>query len=161
MTSLSLPLTNTAMQLRKFFLYQIVIGGVFMGILAGCGNRYSEHGHIINPADLKTIQIGVSNRNDILASLGQPSFEGAFENNRLYYTSYRMIEPIASTKTIQSQMIYIFTFDEKETLQSIDLKNKENLMKITHIDDKTPSPGVTFGLTDQIFSNMRKGKIEK
>ncbi len=155
MTSLSLSLTNAIMRLRQL-LPQLVIGAFFIGNLVGCGDRYSEHGHIVSPADLKTIQIGVSSRQDILASLGVPSFEGAFDNNRLYYTNHRMIAPLASAKTIDSQIIYIFTLDDKQILQSIDLKYKEDGMKIAHIDDKTPSPGVTFGLREQVLSNLKR-----
>jgi outer membrane protein assembly factor BamE (lipoprotein component of BamABCDE complex) len=160
MTSLSLSLTTAKERLRQF-LYQIVIGAVVIGNLVGCAERHSEHGHVINPTDLETIQIGISNRNDILASLGKPSFEGAFEENRLYYTSQRMIQPIANKKTIDSQIIYIFTLNDKQTLQSIDLKNKEDGTKIAHIDDKTPSPGVAFSLADQFFSNLKKTKSSK
>jgi outer membrane protein assembly factor BamE (lipoprotein component of BamABCDE complex) len=161
MTSLSLSLTTAKERLRQF-LYQIVIGAVVIGNLVGCAERHSEHGHVINPTDLETIQIGISNRNDILASLGKPSFEGAFEENRLYYTSQRMIQPIANKKTIDSQIIYIFTLDDKQILQSIDLKkHEEDGMKIAHIDEKTPSPGVKFGLAEQIFTNLKKRRSSK
>ena len=34
-------------------------------------------------------------------------------------------------------------------------------MVIAHIDEKTPTPGDTFGVFEQIFSNIRRGQTEE
>ncbi|MEK9911214.1 MAG: outer membrane protein assembly factor BamE, partial [Candidatus Puniceispirillum sp.] len=91
---------------------------------------------------------------DILGTLGRPSFEGAFEKNRLYYISQRMIEPVAGTRTTKSRVIYILTFDGNDLLQSIDLKDERSGINIAYIDEKTPTPGDTYGLIEQMFSNI-------
>ncbi len=132
-----------------------------LSAIGGCGDRISSHGHIINENELKHINIGTTTRADILNMLGQPSFKGAFNTHKLYYSSQIMLQPIASAKQTQTRMIYIFTLDDKNTLQSIDLINQDDGLQIAHIDDKTPTPGDTFGIIEQIFSNLRRRQAEE
>lgn len=128
--------------------------------LSACGDRVSSHGHIVNENELKRIKIGTTTREDILDTLGQPSFAGAFDTQKLYYSSQVMMQPVASAKQTQQRIIYVFTLDDKHILKSIDLMNKENGLQIVHIDDKTPTPGDTFGVLEQIFSNLRRRQSE-
>jgi outer membrane protein assembly factor BamE (lipoprotein component of BamABCDE complex) len=93
--------------------------------------------------------------------LGQPSFKGAFDTQKLYYSSQVMLQPVASTKQTQKRLIYIFTLNDKNILESIDLINKEDGLQIAHIDDKTPTPGDTFGILEQVFSNLRRRQAEE
>ena len=93
--------------------------------------------------------------------LGQPSFKGAFDTQKLYYSSQVMRQPVASTKQTQKRVLYIFTINENNVLQSIDLFDKENGFQIAHIDDKTPTPGDTFGVISQVFSNLKRKKEDE
>ena len=138
----------------RFILF--FVATVALGAIGGCGDRISSHGHIINENELKQINIGTTTRADILYMLGQPSFKGAFNTQKLYYSSQVMLQPVASNKQIQNRMIYIFTMNEKDILQSIDLINQADGLQIAHIDDKTPTPGDTFGILEQIFFNLQR-----
>jgi outer membrane protein assembly factor BamE (lipoprotein component of BamABCDE complex) len=137
------------------------VASLGLAAVGGCGDRISSHGHIINENELKQINIGTTTRADILDMLGQPSFKGAFDTQKLYYSSQVMLQPVASTKQTQKRIIYIFTLDDKNILQSIDLINKEDGLQIAHIDDKTPTPGDTFGILEQVFSNLKRRKVEE
>ena len=48
---------------------------------------------------------------DIMAALGQPSFEGAFDSRKLYYVSQVMEAPVAGINTTKTRTIYAFNFD--------------------------------------------------
>ncbi len=137
------------------------VASLGLAAVGGCGDRISSHGHIINENELKQINIGTTTRADILDMLGQPSFKGAFDTQKLYYSSQVMLQPVASTKQTQKRIIYIFTLDDKNILQSIDIMNKEDSLQIAHIDDKTPTPGDTFGILEQVFSNLKRRKVEE
>ena len=52
--------------------------------------------------------------------------------------------------------IYIFTLNKNNVLEAIDIVNKDDGLTIAHIDDKTPTPGDTFGILDQVFTNMKR-----
>jgi len=137
------------------------VASLGLAAVGGCGDRISSHGHIINENELKQINIGTTTRADILDMLGQPSFKCAFDTQKLYYSSQVMLQPVASTKQTQKRIIYIFTLDDKNILQSIDLINKEDGLQIAHIDEKTPTPGDTFGILEQVFSNLKRRKVEE
>ena len=125
-----------------------------LAAISGCGDRVSSHGHVINESELKQITIGTTTKVDIMQLLGQPSFAGAFDTQKLYYSSQVMLQPVASVKQTQHRIIYIFTLNKKNVLEAIDIVNKDDGLTIAHIDDKTPTPGDTFGILEQVFTNI-------
>ena len=137
------------------------VASVGLAAVGACGDRISSHGHIINENELKQINIGTTTRADILDMLGQPSFKGAFDTQKLYYSSQVMLQPVASTKQTQKRLVYVFIMNDNNVLQSIDLYYKEDGFQIAHIDDRTPTPGDTFGIIQQVFSNLKRGQEEK
>ena len=127
-----------------------------LAAMSGCGDRISSHGHVINESELKQITIGTTTKADIVQLLGQPSFAGAFDTQKLYYSSQVMLQPVASVKHTQRRVIYIFTLNKNNVLESIDLVDEDDGLTIVHIDDKTPTPGDTFGILEQVFTNVRR-----
>jgi hypothetical protein len=53
-------------------------------------------------------------------------------------------------------VIYAFSFDTNNTLQEIDLIDEKSGLNVAHIGSKTPIPGNTFGVAEQIFSNLKR-----
>jgi outer membrane protein assembly factor BamE (lipoprotein component of BamABCDE complex) len=155
MTSVSLTRITIIRQIKHGF-SALGIGIICLGFLVGCGERISEHGHVINQAEMDTIKIGQTNRADIIGMLGRPSFEGAFDNRKIYYASQIMELPVAGINKTKSRVIYAFSFDAENNLQKIDLIDKKSGLNVAHIDSKTPTPGDTFGVVEQIFSNMKR-----
>ena len=132
------------------------VASLGLAAMSGCGDRISSHGHVINESELKQITIGNTTKANIVQLLGQPSFAGAFDTQKLYYNSQVMLQPVAGVKQTQRRIIYIFTLNKNSVLEAIDLINKDDGLTIAHIDDKTPTPGDTFGILDQVFTNMRR-----
>ena len=155
MTSLSLTRLNITRRIKQGF-GALGIGIFCLGFLAGCGERISEHGHVINQAEMDTIKIGQSNRADIIGMLGQPSFEGAFDSRKIYYASQIMVQPVAGIKKTKTRMIYAFSFDANNNLQKIDLTDEKSGLDVAHIDAKTPTPGATLNAVEQIFLNLKR-----
>jgi len=160
MTSVSLNCEYMIYLIRQT-LGRLCFGLFCFGLVGGCGERISEHGHTITQVELNTIKIGKSKKADVLGALGQPSFEGAFSGQKIYYVSQIMEAPVAGINTTRARTIYTFTFDNDDLLQSIDLTDKESGMVVTHIDEKTPTPGDTYGVLEQIFSNIRRGQTDQ
>ena len=155
MTSVSLTRLSFLRQIKQGF-GAVGIGIFCLAFLAGCGERISEHGHVINQAEMDTIKIGQTNRADIIGMLGRPSFEGAFDSRKIYYASQIMELPAGGIKKTKSRVIYAFSFDVNNKLQKIDLIDEKSGLNVAHIDSKTPTPGNTFGVIEQIFSNMKR-----
>ena len=155
MTSISFTRLLIIRQTKRGF-GALCISIFCVGFLAGCGERISEHGHVINQAEMDTIKIGQTNRADIIGMLGRPSFEGAFDSRKIYYTRQIMELQVAGINKTKSRVIYAFSFDTNNNLQKIDLIDEKNGLNVTHIDAKTPTPGDTLNAVEQIFLNLRR-----
>jgi outer membrane protein assembly factor BamE (lipoprotein component of BamABCDE complex) len=155
MTSVSLTRLLFLRQIKQGF-GALCIGIFCLGLLTGCGERISEHGHVINQAEMDTIKIGQTNRADIIGMLGRPSFEGAFDSRKIYYASQIMELQVAGINKTKSRVIYAFSFDANNNLKKIDLIDKKRGLNVSYIDAKTPTPGDTFNAIDQIFLNLKR-----
>lgn len=124
--------------------------------LSACGERLSSHGHIIDEHELKDVEINKTTKADILLTLGKPSFEGAFESGKIYYVSQTMVQPAGGQKTTTDRELFVFTFDENNILQVIEVKDETTGISIAKLDAKTPTPGNNFGVIEQIFANIRR-----
>ena len=155
MTSVSLTRLPIINQIKQFF-GALCIGIFCLGFLTGCGERISEHGHIINQAEMDTIKIGQTNRADIIGMLGRPSFEGAFDSRKIYYASQIMELQVAGINKTKSRVIYAFSFDTNNNLQKIDLIDEKYGLNVAHIDAKTPTPGDKFNAVEQVLLNMKR-----
>ena len=155
MTSVSLTPLPIIRPIKKVF-GTLCIGIFCLGFLAGCGERISEHGHVINQVEMDTIKIGQTNRADIIGMLGRPSFEGAFDSRKIYYAGQIMELRVGGINKTKSRVIYAFSFDANNNLQKIDLIDEKSGLDVAHIDAKTPTPGDTFNAVEQIFLNLKR-----
>ena len=124
--------------------------------LQACESQVNTHGNLIEIGELNKVEIGKTSRNDALFLLGPPSFEGAFDSSRLYYNNQKMEAAIAGrTQTIERELI-VLSFDNNNTLESIEIRDKTTDKEIVKLEYKTPTPGDTLSVVDQLFSNLRR-----
>lgn len=129
--------------------------GLFLG-LQGCESQVTSHGNLIEASQLNKLEIGTTRREDVLILFGPASFEGAFNNNRLYYNNQKMEAPIAGrTQTIERELV-VLSFDVNNILESIEIIDKSTDQEIVKLDAKTPTPGDTLTVVDQLFTNLRR-----
>ena len=134
---------------------------LLMIVVSACEAITTTHGRLIEPAELDRLELGVTTQAETIAILGPPSFEGAFNSGRLYYNNQKMEKSVGGeTLTIDRELI-IFIFDDRNRLQGIELQDKNSDKKIVKLESKTPTPGDTVTIVDQIFSNLRRKNIEK
>lgn len=131
-----------------------------MVLVSACEAITTTHGQLIEPAELNRLELGVTTQAETIAILGPPSFEGAFNSGRLYYNNQKMEKPVGGeTLTIERELI-IFIFDNRNRLQDIEIKDKTSDKKIVKLESKTPTPGDTVTIVDQIFSNLRRKNLD-
>ena len=139
---------------KLFFLLNLMI------VVSACEAITTTHGRLIEPAELDRLELGVTTQAETIAILGPPSFEGAFNSGRLYYNNQKMAKPVGGeTLTIERELI-IFIFDNRNRLQGIEFKDKNSDKKIVKLESKTPTPGDTATIVDQIFSNLRRKNLD-
>lgn len=132
-----------------------IIAAIGLG-LAGCEARITSHGQTVDANEVDQIVPGETTRFDLESILGRPSIEGAFGSGKVYYISDVMIEPAAGKKRNSSRTMFIFTLDKDDIVREIEVRDETSGNVIAHLDDKTPTPGDTFGITEQLFSTLRR-----
>ena len=124
--------------------------------LAGCESTIAPHGHSIDSIELDQIVPGQTTRADVRAVLGKPSFEGAFDSGKIYYLSEVMIEPPGGRKRLSARTMIVIALDEAGVVTEIEVRDETSGNRIAYLDEKSPTPGDNFGVTEQIFSTLRR-----
>jgi outer membrane protein assembly factor BamE (lipoprotein component of BamABCDE complex) len=124
--------------------------------LAACESRISAHGHSVDATELDQIEPGRTRLIDLQDILGMPSFEGAFGSGKVYYVGEVMIEPPGGRKRASTRTLIIVSLDENETVTNIEIRDESSGNTIAYLDEKTPTPGDTFGVAEQMFSTLRR-----
>ena len=134
---------------------------ILMIVVSACEAITTTHGRLIEPTELDRLELGVTTQAETITILGPPSFEGAFNSGRLYYNNQKMEKSVGGeTLTIERELI-IFIFDDKNRLKGVEIRDKTSDRKIVKLEAKTPTPGDTVTIVDQIFSNLRRKNIDK
>ena len=129
---------------------------ILMIVVSACEAITTTHGRLIEPAELDRLELGVSTQAETIATLGPPSFEGAFNSGRLYYNNQKMEKRVGGeTLTIERELM-IFIFDDDNRLQGIEIRDKTSDKQIVKLESKTPTPGNSVTIVDQMFSNLRR-----
>ena len=130
---------------------------LFAGLaLVGCESRIAPHGHGVDSTELDQIIPGETTLGDLRAMLGKPSFEGAFDSGKVYYLSEVMIEPPGGRKRISTRTMIIISVDQSDFVTGIEIRDETSGNTIAYLDEKSPTPGDNFGVTEQIFSTLRR-----
>ncbi|MBT6122239.1 MAG: outer membrane protein assembly factor BamE [Candidatus Puniceispirillum sp.] len=151
MTRRTFATMNALRALATFSFLSVALIGT-----SACESRISSHGHTIDEAELAKIELGKSKKSDLIFILGKPSFEGAFGSGKSYYVSQTMEEPVAGINETTSRTIVMFTIDNEDIVRAVDVLDETSGLSIAHIDEKTPTPGNTYGAIDQIFKNLKR-----
>ena len=125
-------------------------------VLAGCEARTSIHGQTVDDSELNQIKLGVTTRASVITILGRPSFEGAFDSGKIYYLNDIMVEPAAGRKRTSERTLIVFAFDKAGVVRDIEVRDESSGQVIAHLDEKTPTPGDTYTVAEQLFSTLRR-----
>ena len=137
-------------------LFTLGLLSITMICTMGCESRISSHGHSIDEAELAKIELGTITKSDLIFILGKPSFDGAFGSGKSYYVSQTMEEPVAGINETTSRTIVMFTIDNEDIIRAVDVLDETSGVSIVHINEKTPTPGNTYGAIDQLFKNLKR-----
>ena len=124
--------------------------------LASCESRISSHGHAVDATELNQIIPGETRLADLQAVLGRPSFEGAFESGKIYYVSEVMVEPPGGRKRASTRTLIVISLDGDDIVTSIEVRDETSGNTIAYLDERSPTPGDTFGVAEQLFSTLRR-----
>ena len=132
-----------------------LLAGVISLSLAGCEATIAPHGHAVDATELDQIVPGLTSLVDLTAILGKPSFEGAFDSGKIYYLSEVMVEPPGGRKRASTRTLIVISLED-DIVRDIEVRDETSGNTIAYLDERSPTPGDNFGVTEQIFSTLRR-----
>ena len=122
----------------------------------GCSSSVYTHGNQLDPASLAKVEPGKTRLLEVQALFGRPSATGAFGSGRVYYVAQIMEEAPGGRKETVSRTLVAFSYNDTGVVTAIDITDEQSGRSIYHRDEKTPTPGDTFGVLEQVFRNVRR-----
>ena len=132
-----------------------LLAGIISLSLAGCEATIAPHGHAVDATELDQIVPGQTSLVDLTAILGKPSFEGAFDSGKIYYLSEVMVEPPGGRKRASTRTLIVISLED-DIVRDIEVRDETSGNTIAYLDERSPTPGDNFGVTEQIFSTLRR-----
>ena len=132
-----------------------LLAGVISLSLGGCEATIAPHGHAVDATELDQIVPGQTSLVDLTAILGKPSFEGAFDSGKIYYLSEVMVEPPGGRKRASTRTLIVISLED-DIVRDIEVRDETSGNTIAYLDERSPTPGDNFGVTEQIFSTLRR-----
>ena len=69
-------------------------------------------------------------------------------------------KPGARKETI-NRTIVAFSYNDTGLITAIDITDEQTGRTIFHRDEKTPTPGNTYGILEQMFRNVQRGGLSQ
>ena len=132
-----------------------LLAGLISLSLVGCEATIAPHGHAVDATELDQIVPGQTSLVDLTAILGKPSFEGAFDSGKVYYLSEVMVEPPGGRKRASTRTLIVISLED-DIVRNIEVRDETSGNTIAYLDERSPTPGDNFGVTEQIFSTLRR-----
>lgn len=145
------------LNLAKTF-FAVALAGSMLG---GCESVVTQHGNVLDANTLSRIEPGKTRLIEVEALFGKPSTAGAFDSGKIYYVSQIMEEPPGGKKITIDRTVVAFSYDNRGVITDMTITDDLTGRTVFHRDEKTPTPGDTFGILEQVFRNVRRpgGKL--
>lgn len=124
------------------------------GAVTACNPVRDSHGFSAVSEDQKNVEVGVDTKSTVLARLGSPSTESAFEETAWYYIStvqerYAFYKP----RTVGREVLVV-KFDPDGKVTNVERFGMEKGQVVAYNGERTPTRGRELGIIEQIFGNI-------
>lgn len=123
-------------------------------LAAACNPVRDNHGYSAVNEDQKKVEVGVDTKSTVLARLGTPSTQSAFDQTAWYYIStvqerYAFYMP----RTVAREVLMV-KFDADGKVASVERFGLDKGRVVAYSDARTPTRGRELGIIEQIFGNI-------
>ena len=128
-----------------------------------CSPINNQHGYILedfvnSSNSISQFNMETTMENDILRTLGSPSIIINDVNNIWIYLVSIKKENIFEDDDVMHQSIMRYEFDNNGKLLSKEFLDKENFTDIAFSTDKTKVISDNYGLADQLYESLTRGR---
>lgn len=119
-----------------------------------CNPIRDTHGFTAQGQDQLKVEPGVDTKSTVLARLGSPSTQSAFDQTAWYYiTTIQERYAFYKPQTVNREVLVV-KFDAEDKVATVDRYGMERGQVISYNGDRTPTRGRELGLLEQIFGNI-------
>ena len=137
----------------RFSFYKYIL--VFFFIVS-CTTIEELHGSPNLKIKLESLQVDVTNTNDVLNLIGPPQNIGLSNNNIWFYHEVRQTKNIYGTKVIADSNVLRLEFDDLGVLKKINLLDKNTLSKNPFDESSTISLAKDSNFLSGFLASMRQ-----
>ena len=132
-----------------------------LGLTAGCTRIRDHKGYVVDSTLIGTVAPGIDNRESVAKTLGRPSFEGQFDQNKTWYYVARDTRQVGfQTPKAYAQTVLAVHFDDKGNVAAVERTGLEKVASVSLYGDKTPTLGSKRGFFRELFGNIgRVGSV--
>ena len=146
---------------KRIFAYGLTAIALTALVSGGCSSRVYNHGNQLDPLSLSKVEPGKTRLMEVEALFGKPSATGAFDSGKVYYITQIMEEKPGARKETINRTIVAFSYNDTGLITAIDITDEQTGRTIFHRDEKTPTPGNTYGILEQMFRNVQRGGLSQ
>lgn len=124
-----------------------------LGIVA-CAPRVHNQGTEVDPERLSKIEVGKTNRDQVLEILGSPSNSSSFGPEVWYYINQRVHSTLFFQPEVDDRKVVVLAFDENGVVSDIETVGLADGRKVTPVDRVTPTAGHELTIFEQVLGNF-------
>ena len=126
--------------------------------LTACTPTQATRGNIVEDYRLSDITPGISNKTNVLQTLGSPTTQAPFDDNVWYYMGQKTEKRGIFDPKVVEEKIVVVAFDAEGIVQQAEVIDADRI-DVPRVRDKTPTGGNEVSAIQQIFGNL--GKFNK
>lgn len=138
--------------------FSLIVGTSVLALLTACSPRVDYRGKVPEAKDLSKIQQGTSTQNDVLSTIGSPTFESTYGPKKWFYVYKKTETQSFFTADVVDKNTLVIEFNDQGVVSKVEDLDPEthNIDPLTH---KTPTVGSDRTVLQQVFSNF--GRVAK
>jgi outer membrane protein assembly factor BamE (lipoprotein component of BamABCDE complex) len=121
---------------------------------AACNPVRDQHGFAAVTEDQKNVEVGVDTKSTVLARLGSPSTQSAFDQTAWYYISTTQERYAFYKPSTVGREVLVVKFDADGKVSNVEKFGMERGQVVAYNGERTPTRGRELGIIEQIFGNI-------
>jgi outer membrane protein assembly factor BamE (lipoprotein component of BamABCDE complex) len=140
------------MRLRRAAIAAAVIASA--AVVSACNPTLRSHGFRYPDGELPELAVGEDTQASVLATLGNPSTRGMFEDDTWYYISATREYLAYLRPDTRERRVVKLSFDDSGVLSGMEEYGLEDGRVIALVDRETPTRGRELTLLEQLLGNV-------
>jgi outer membrane protein assembly factor BamE (lipoprotein component of BamABCDE complex) len=140
------------MGLRRTAILAAVIAGAT--VVSACNPTLRSHGFRYADGEVPTLTPGEDTRASVLATLGNPSTRGMFDDDTWYYISATREYLAYLRPDTRERRVIAVRFAEDGSVEAVDEYGLEDGRVVALVDRETPTRGRELSVLEQLLGNV-------